>query len=129
MGIVTMLLHTLLILPLFLTSYGMDGYIENCDDTCVSSCKPNWTEVESHCYLWYLLLGLLVIFYTCYLCYLLLVLLVTCVTCYFLYLLLVLLVIFYTCYLCYLLLVLLVLFALLVTCVICFLCYLRWTAI
>jgi len=47
-----MLLHALLILPLFLASYGMDGYVENCDDTCVSSCKPNWTEVDSHCYLW-----------------------------------------------------------------------------
>merc|ERR1712192_115413 len=50
--IVAMLLHALLILPLFLASYGMDGYVENCDDTCVSSCKPNWTEVDSHCYLW-----------------------------------------------------------------------------
>ena len=28
------------------------GYTENCDGECVSSCKPYWVEIESHCYFW-----------------------------------------------------------------------------
>ena len=28
------------------------GYTENCEDECVSSCKPYWAEIGNHCYFW-----------------------------------------------------------------------------
>ena len=37
--------------PLYKENY-CAGYTENCDEECVSSCKPYWTEIDSHCYLW-----------------------------------------------------------------------------
>ena len=28
------------------------GNKESCDDDCVSSCKPYWVEIDTHCYMW-----------------------------------------------------------------------------
>merc|ERR1712037_579554 len=50
--VILAMLHAVLFLSIFLPSNGMEGYTENCDGECVSSCKPYWVEIQSHCYFW-----------------------------------------------------------------------------